>query len=88
MNLWKPTALVMTSAFALSLGYNVASAKPAEPKPVPVAAEYYNMRVAMEHLRAARWALQSAEHDRNGWRARAIEATDRAIYETRMAMDW
>ena len=88
MNLWKPTALVMTAAFTTLLGYNVAHATPAETKPVPVAGEYYNMRVAMEHLRAARWALGSAEHDRNGWKVRAIEATDRAIYETRMAMDW
>lgn len=88
MNLWKPTALVMTSAFALLVGYSVASANPSHEQPKPVAGDYYNMRVALEHLRAARWALATAEHNHGGWRERAVEATDRAIYETRMAMDW
>jgi hypothetical protein len=88
MNLWKPTALVLTSAFALLIGYGVASANPGDPKPGPVAGDYFHMRVALEHLRAARWELVAAEHNRSGWRERAVEATDRAIYETRMAMDW
>jgi hypothetical protein len=89
MNLWKATALVLTSAFALMIGYSVASANPGDAKPAPVAGgEYYHMRVALEHLRAARWELQTAEHNRSGWRERAVEATDRAIYETRVAMDY
>jgi hypothetical protein len=46
------------------------------------------MRVALEHLRAARAELDLAEHHLNGWDARAKEATDRAIWETRQALDW
>lgn len=88
MNLWKPTALVLTSAFALLVGYGAASANPSHREPTPVAGDYYNMRVAMEHLRAARYSLANAEHNKGGWRERAIESTDRAIYETRVAMEY
>ncbi len=88
MNLWKATALVLASALSLLVGYGAASANPADQKPAQVGAEYYHMRVALEHLRAARWELNAAEHNKNGWRERAAEATDRAIYETRQAMEW
>ena len=37
---------------------------------------------ALEHLRAARAELQAAEHNKAGWRVRAIENTERAIRET------
>ena len=45
-------------------------------------AEQPHMRRALEHLRAARAELQAAEHNKGGWRLRAIEHTDRAIAET------
>jgi hypothetical protein len=45
-------------------------------------AEQPHMRTALEHLRAARAELQAAEHNKGGWRLRAIENTDRAIVET------
>jgi len=45
-------------------------------------AEQPHMRRALEHLRAARAELQAAEHNKGGWRLRAIENTDRAIAET------
>jgi hypothetical protein len=37
---------------------------------------------ALEQLRAARAQLQEAEHNKGGWRVRAIANTDRAIAET------
>ena len=40
------------------------------------------MERALEHLRAARAELQAAEHNKGGWRLRAIANTDRAIAET------
>jgi hypothetical protein len=49
-------------------------------------ADQPHMRRALEHLRAARAELQSAEHDKGGWRVRAIENTDRAIRETERGM--
>ena len=45
-------------------------------------ADQPHMRRALEHLRAARAELQSAEHNKGGWRLRALENTDRAIAET------
>jgi hypothetical protein len=45
-------------------------------------AEQFHMDRALEHLRAARAELQAAEHNKGGWRIRAIENTDRAIHET------
>ena len=50
-------------------------------------ADQPHMRRALEHLRAARAELQSAEHDKGGWRVRAIENTDRAIHETENGME-
>jgi hypothetical protein len=88
MNLWKPTALVLTSAFAVMISYSVASANADHPKPPPVSAEYRHMRTALEYFRAGRAELGWAEHDRGGWRGRAIEASDRAIFETRAALEW
>jgi hypothetical protein len=44
------------------------------------------LRRALEHLRAARAELQSAEHNKGGWRIRSIANTDRAIAETERGM--
>jgi hypothetical protein len=85
MNLWKPTAIVLTSAFSMMIGYGAASARPA-PEPQPMSREWH-MSNALEHLRVARVELEQAEHNMDGWRARAIESTDRAIWETRHAID-
>jgi hypothetical protein len=49
-------------------------------------ADQPHMRRALEHLRAARAELETAEHDKGGWRVRAIENTNRAIAETERGM--
>jgi hypothetical protein len=49
-------------------------------------ADQPHMRRALEHLRAARAELQAAEHNKGGWRLRALENTDRAIRETENGM--
>ena len=41
-----------------------------------------NMSNAVVELRAARAALDAAEHDKGGWRGAAINATNDAIRET------
>jgi hypothetical protein len=40
------------------------------------------MHRALEHLRAAKAELQAAEHNKGGWRDRAIENVNRAIADT------
>jgi len=42
-------------------------------------ADQPHMKAALEHLRAARAELKVAEHDKGGWRARALANVDRAI---------
>jgi hypothetical protein len=41
-----------------------------------------HMDRALEYLRAARAELQMAEHNKGGWRERAIANVDRAIADT------
>jgi hypothetical protein len=51
-------------------------------------AEQPHMRRALEHLRAARAELATAEHNKGGWRLRAIANTDRAIAETERGINF
>jgi len=44
-------------------------------------ADQPNMRAALSHLREAKAALERAEHNKGGHRARAIETINRAIAE-------
>jgi hypothetical protein len=78
MNLWKPLALVSMCGLAFVAVQPSASATP----PVPVAGNQPNMEAALAQLREARASLERAEHNKGGWRAKAIEATDTAIRET------
>lgn len=45
-------------------------------------ADQPNMHAALEHLRAAKNALQVAENNKGGWRVQAIASVNRAIAET------
>jgi len=49
-------------------------------------ADQPHMRRALEHLRAARAELQAAEHNKGGWRARAITNVNQAIADTEKGM--
>ena len=75
MNFWKPIALVSIVGLTASLGIQVASA-------AGVCHDQPNMTSALNTLRAARTSLEKAEHNKGGWRAKAIEATKTAISET------
>jgi len=51
-----------------------------------VRADQPHMRRALEHLRAARVELQRAEHNKGGWRQRAMLNVYKAIGDTENAM--
>jgi hypothetical protein len=51
-----------------------------------VRADQPHMRRALEHLRAARSELQRAEHNKAGWRQRALRNVDQAINDTEAGM--
>jgi hypothetical protein len=53
-----------------------------------VRADQPHMHAALDHLRAARAELNSAEQDKGGWRARAIENVNRAIAETERGIEF
>jgi hypothetical protein len=44
------------------------------------------MKAALHHLRAARAQLETAEHNKGGWRERALQNVDRAIHEVENGM--
>ncbi len=76
MNVSKWTALVAIAGTVVTVGYRAAHAQAAACSNQP------NMGHALEALKSARGYLERAEHDKNGWRAKALEATDTAIRET------
>jgi len=45
-------------------------------------ADQPHMRAALGHLGAAQAELQSAEHNKGGWRVRALDHVNRAIADT------
>jgi hypothetical protein len=77
MNVPKMIALGAIAATVVTVGYRVASAQGAA-----ACNNQVNMAQALGHLRNARGSLDRAEHDKGGWRVKAIEATDTAIHET------
>lgn len=51
-------------------------------------ADQPHMRRALEHLQAAKAELQAAEHDKGGWRVRAIKNVNQAISDTQNGMSY
>jgi hypothetical protein len=72
MKTFKTTVIILLSISAFGLSSSFA----AQP----------HMERALESLRAARAELQAAEHNKGGWRIRALENVDRAIRETERGM--
>ena len=75
MNVWKPIAICAVAAFVGSVGIQVARAEGA-------CHNQPHMAQAKEYFRLARAELSSAEHNKGGWRDRAIEGADKALRET------
>jgi hypothetical protein len=93
-------SLLITAALMLTLAFPVAAAGPRAPAaPIPVAAaapvpaaaspapeRHPHIDEALEAMRSAKHQLESAEHDFDGHRAKAIEHLDRAIHEAEICM--
>ncbi|MGA8620314.1 MAG: hypothetical protein WB660_17550 [Candidatus Sulfotelmatobacter sp.] len=91
--------LLITATLLLSLAFPAAAAGPKGPMPaVPVAAavpapaaaavpeRHPHIDEALEAMRSAKHQLESAEHDFEGHRVKAIEHLDRAIHEAEICM--
>jgi len=62
------------------------AAAPAVPAVAPVPERHPHIDEALESMRAAKHHLESAEHDFDGHRAKAIEHLDKAIHEAEICM--
>ena len=78
MNVWKPIAFSLAAGLVASIGLQVASAQ----TNIGNCHNQPNMLNAAHSLYAARDSLNKAEHNKGGWRDRAIAATSNAIKET------
>lgn len=77
MNIPKTIALCAIAGAVVVVGYRAAHAQGAA-----ACNNQINMANALTSLRSGRAALDKAEHDKGGWRVKAIEAADSAIKET------
>ena len=75
MNVWKPIALCSVAGLVASVAIQTASAE-------DMCHGQHHMQSALEHFKAARAELDKAEHNKGGWRDRAIQSADVAIRET------
>ena len=78
MTFWKPIALFAILAFVVSVDHPSAMAQ-------ANAADCHNqanITAALNALRNARGSLERAEHNKGGWRVKAIESANLAIRET------
>jgi hypothetical protein len=93
--------LLITATLLLTLAFPVAAAGPKAPAaPVPAVAaapaapavaaavpeRHPHIDEALESMRAAKHHLESAEHDFDGHRAKAIEHLNMAIHEAEICM--
>jgi hypothetical protein len=92
--------LLITATLLLTLAFPVAAAGPKAPAvPLPVAAapavpvsvaatpeRHPHIDEALESMRAAKHHLETAEHDFDGHRAKAIEHLNMAIHEAEICM--
>ncbi len=75
MNVWKPIALISAAGFVASIAVQTARAE-------DMCHGQHHMQAALEHFKQARAELDHAEHNKGGWRDRAIQSADVAIRET------
>jgi hypothetical protein len=91
--------LLITAALLFTLAFSAAAAGPKAPAaPVPVAAvpaapspaatpeRHPHIDEALEHMRAAKHELETAEHDFDGHRVKSIEHLNQAMHEAEICM--
>jgi hypothetical protein len=64
----------------------VVAAAPATPAVAPVPERHPHIDEALESMRAAKHHLETADHDFDGHRTKAIEHLDKAIHEAEICM--
>ena len=77
MHLWKASTLALTLALGMLVGGSIAAAH-----------EQPHMHSALDHLKAAKTALEAASHDHGGHRTKALKLTEQAIKEVQEGIEW
>ena len=77
-NPWKLTSFALASMLAVSIGNSFVPSAAADVQP--------KMREALESLRSAKGALEAADRDKGGHRAKALELTNAAIGQVEAGM--
>jgi hypothetical protein len=88
MNFWKPIALTLAVGLVASIGMQNASAKNADSSQPTLTGECHDqpmMAAATHDLQGAIDHLAKAEHNKGGWRDRALDAAKKAQSETQAA---
>lgn len=93
MTLLITATLLFTFAFSAAAGPKPAAvpvpmvaAVPAPPAPVATPEKHPHIEEALEHMRAAKKELESAEHDFQGHRAKSIDHLNQAMHEAEVCM--
>jgi hypothetical protein len=88
MNYWKPIALTLAVGLVASIGMQTASAKNGDSSLPTLTGECHdqpNMAKATHDLAAAIDSLGKAEHNKGGWRDRALDAAKKSQSEVQAA---
>jgi hypothetical protein len=89
--------LLITATLLFTLAFSAAAAGPkapaapvpavaAVPAPVATPERHPHIDEALEHMRAAKKELESAEHDFQGHRAKSLEHLNQAMHEAEVCM--
>src|SRR5215472_18277242 len=80
------SAIIQPKASAAPAPVPVAAAVPA-PAPVATSERHPHIDEALEHMRAAKHALETAEHDFDGHRVKSIEHVNASIHEAEICLN-
>jgi hypothetical protein len=80
MSPWKISTYALTLALGIAAGASLVPSAHADEQP--------RMHSALEHLKAAKGALEAATHDKGGHRTKALQATVVAIKEVEEGIEF
>jgi hypothetical protein len=93
MTLLITATVFLTLAFSAAAGPKPAAAPvpavatvPAAPAPVAMPEKHPHIEEALEHMRAAKKELESAEHDFAGHRVKSMDHPNQAMHEAEICM--
>ena len=84
----RATAVFSAAILSLVLSISSAAFAASAPEPAPKPENQPEMNSALEHLREAKRALESASHDKGGHRVKALSLVDQAIAQVEQGIQY